>query len=84
MGTVILLGSFQINALKLVAEFFCHLAQIKMRKEKKKGRERMERVNRGYNGTDWVELYKSDKLSSLRVDELSLYFSHHMITFKGK
>ena len=29
-------------------------------------------------------LYNSDKLSSLRVDELSLYFSHHKITFKGK
>ena len=27
-------------------------------------------------------LYNSDKLSSLRVDELSLYFSHHKITFK--
>ena len=26
----------------------------------------------------------SDKLSSLRVDELSLYFSHHKIPFKGK
>ena len=29
-------------------------------------------------------LYNSDKLSSLRVDELSLYFSHHKIIFKGK
>ncbi|XP_068683894.1 uncharacterized protein [Montipora foliosa] len=29
-------------------------------------------------------LYNSDKLSSLRVDELSLYFSHHKITFKWK
>ena len=36
------------------------------------------------NGIDWVGLYNSDKLSSLRVDELSLYFSHHKITFKGK
>ena len=29
-------------------------------------------------------LYKSDKLSSFRVDGISLYFSHHKITFKGK
>ncbi|XP_068714351.1 uncharacterized protein [Montipora foliosa] len=29
-------------------------------------------------------LYNSDKLSSLRVDKLSLYFSHHKITFKWK
>ena len=44
----------------------------------------MEQLNREYSGIDWVELYNSDKLSSLRVDELSLYFSHHKITFKGK
>ena len=43
----------------------------------------MERLNREYNGIDWVGLYNSDKLSSLRVDELSLYFSHHKVTFKG-
>ena len=58
-----------------------------MRKEKKKEeteRERMERLNREYNDIDWVGLYNSDKLSSLRVEELSLYFSHHKITFKGK
>ena len=60
--------------------------QIKSCKEKKEKteRERMERLNREYNGTDWVGLHNSDKLSSLRVDELSLYFSHHKITFKGK
>ena len=71
---------------KLVAEYVEHLAQIKMRKEKKKGeteREPMERLNREHNDIDWVEFYNSDKLSSLRVDELSLYFSHHKITFKG-
>ena len=45
----------------------------------------MERLNREYNDIiDWVGLYNSDKLSSLRVDELSLYFSHHKITFKRK
>ena len=58
-----------------------------MRKEKKKEeteRERMERLNREYNDIDWVGPYNSDKLSSLRVDELSLYFSHQKITFKGK
>ena len=58
-----------------------------MCKEKKKEeteRERMERLNLEYNCIDWVGLYNTDKLSSLRVDELSLYFSHHKITFKGK
>ena len=72
---------------KLVAVYVEHLAQIKMRKEKKKEeteRERMERLKRKYNDIDWVGLYNSDKLLSLRVDELSLYFSHHKITFKGK
>ena len=72
---------------KLVAEYVEHLAQIKMRKEKKKEeteKERMERLNRDNNDIDWVGLYNSDKLSSLTVDELSLYFSHHKITFKGK
>ena len=44
----------------------------------------MERLNRQYNDIDWAGLYNSDKLSSLKVDELSLYFSHHKITFKGK
>jgi len=72
---------------KLVAEYVEHLAQIKMRKEKKKEeteRERMERQNREYNDIDWVGLYNSDKLSSLRVNELSLYLSYHNMTFKGK
>ena len=69
-----------------MAEYVEHLAQIKMRKEKKKEKTEREikRLNREYNDTDWVGLYNSDKLSSLRVDELSLYFSHHKITFKGK
>ena len=70
---------------KLVAEYVEHLAQIKMRKEKKKEeteRERVERLNRKYNDVDWVVLYNFDKLSSLRVDEIPLYFSHHKITFK--
>ena len=72
---------------KLVAEYVEHLAQIKMGKEKKKEkteRERMEPLIREYSDIDWVGLYNSDKLSSLRVDELSLYFSHHKIIFKGK
>ena len=40
---------------KLVAEYVEHLAQIKMRKEKKKEeteREQMERPNRDYNDID--------------------------------
>ena len=72
---------------KLVAGYAEHFAQIKMRKEKKKEeteRERMERLNREHNDIDWVGLYNSDKLSSLRVDGLSSHFSHHKFTFKGK
>ena len=58
-----------------------------MRKEKKKEvteRERMERLNREYNDLDNCDIDNSDKLRSLRLNELSLYFSHHKITFKGK
>ena len=44
----------------------------------------MERLNWEYNDIDWVGLYNSDKLSFLRVDGLSLYFSHYKITVKGK
>ena len=44
----------------------------------------MERLNREYNDIDWVGLYNSDKLWSLRVNKLSLYLSHHKITCKGK
>ena len=44
----------------------------------------MEQLNPEYNDIDWAGLKNSDKLWSLRVDELSLYFSHHKITFKGK
>ena len=43
----------------------------------------MEQLNREYNGTDWFGLYNSNKLSSLRLDKPSSYFSHHKITFKG-
>ena len=70
-----------------MAEFVEHLAQIEMRKEKKKEeteRDRMERLKRQYNDIKWAGLYNSDKLSFFRVDELSLYVSHHKITFKGK
>ena len=70
-----------------MAEYVEHPAHIKMRKEKKKKEETagegMEWLNREYNDIDWAGLYNSDKLSSLRVDKLSLYFSHK-ITFKGK
>ena len=75
-----------IVSVKLVAGYPEHLAQIKMCKEKKKEeteREGMERLNQEYNDIDWVGLCNSDKLWSLRVDGLSLYFSHHNITCKG-
>ena len=37
-----------------------------------------------YNDIDWVGPYNSNKMSSLWVDKLSLYFSYHKITFRGK
>ena len=47
------------------------------KKEEETERERMERLNEEYNDIHWVGLYNFDKLSSLRVDEQSLNFSHH-------
>ena len=58
-----------------------------MCKEKKKEeteRERMECLSKEYSDIDWVGLYNADKLSSLTVNELSLYLSHHKITCKRK
>lgn len=69
-----------------MAEYLEHLTQIKMHREKKKKeteKEWIEWLNREYNNFDWAGLYNSNKLSSLRVDELSLYFSHQKLTFKG-
>ena len=57
---------------KLVAEYVEQMRKEKMKEENR--RERMERLNREYNGIDWVGLYNSDKLSSLRVNKLSLPF----------
>ena len=71
---------------KLVAEYVEHLAQIKIRKEKKwdwKGANGTAELAVKWHWLGWTGL-DFDKLSSLRVDELSLYFSHHKITFKGK
>ena len=65
-----------------MAEYLEQMRKEKVKEENR--RERMERLNREYNDIDWVGLYNSDKLSSLRVNELSLYLSHHKITCKGK
>ena len=55
-----------------------------MRKEKKNSeeteRERMERLNQENNDIGWVGLYNSDKMSSLRVNDQSLYFNIFPIT----
>jgi len=61
---------------KLVAEYVEQMRKEKMKEENR--RERMERLNREYNDIDWVGLYNSDKLSSLTVNKLSLYLSHHL------
>ena len=58
-----------------------------MCKEKKKEeteRERMERLSKEYSDIGWVGLYNADKLSSLLVNELSFYLSHHKITYRRK
>ena len=54
------------------------------KKKEETKREQKEWLKRDYNDIDWVGLYSADKLSSLKVDALSLYFSHQKITFKGK
>ena len=75
-----------IGSEKLVAEYVEHLAQIKIRKEKKwdwKGAKGTAELAVKWHWLGWTGL-DFDKRSSLRVDELSLYFSHHKITFKGK
>ena len=61
-----------ISPEKLVEEYVEQMRKEKMKEENR--RERMERLNREYNGIDWVGLYNSDKLSSLRVNKLSLPF----------
>ena len=66
---------------KLVAEYVEQMRKEKIKEENR--RERMERLNREYDDIDWVGLYNSKKLSSLRVNKRSLYLSHH-ITCKGK
>ena len=58
---------------KLEEEYVEQMRKEKMKEENR--RERMERLNREYNGIDWVGLYNSDKLSSLRVNKLSLPFA---------
>ena len=90
MGIVRLLESFQINTLSPKSFWQSLLSTLPRQKcarrikKEETERERMERLNRENNDIDWVGLYNSDKLSSLKVDELSLYFSRHKITFKGK
>ena len=41
-------------------------------------------MSKEYSDIDWVGLYNADKLSSLTVNELSLYLPHHKITCKRK
>ena len=75
MGTVRPLENFQISRLSPKS-----LWQIKIHKGKKKEEtemEGMERLNLDYNEIDTIGLYNSDKLSSSRENELSLYFSHY-------
>ena len=58
-----------------------------MCEEKKKEqteKENMGRLSKEYSDTDWVGLYNADKLSSLTLNELPLYLSHHKITCKSK
>lgn len=59
---------------KLVTDYVDHLAQIAIRKEKKKAetvRQRKLRQQQEYNDIDWDNLYNTDSLSTLKVCELN-------------
>ena len=61
---------------KLVTDYVDHLAQIAIRKEKRKAetdRQRKQRQQQEYNDIDWDNLYNTDSLSTLNVCELDLY-----------
>ena len=64
-----------------------HIAQIEMRKEKRRTeseRQKTQRLEQDYNDIEWEQLYNSDQISSLKVHELNLYLVRHVIVFKGK
>ena len=76
-----------IVPLKFVKDYVYHLAQIEMRKEKRRAeseRQKTQRLEKDYNNTEWEELYNSDQISSLKVHELNLYLVRHVIVFKRK
>ena len=76
-----------IVAEKLVLSYVQHLTEIEKRKQKRQtenNRTRLLRQQQQYNDIDWSDLFHNDELSSLRVNELNLYISHHNIQFKGK
>ena len=71
---------------KLVTDYVDHLAQITIRKEKRKAetdRQRKQRQQQEYNDIDWDNLYNTDSLSTLKVCKLDLYLQHHKMTFRG-
>ena len=69
-----------IVPLKFVEDYVDHLAQIEMRKEKRRaGSERQptQWVEQDNNDIEWEQLYNSDQISSWKVHE-------HGMVFKGK
>ena len=73
--------------LKFVKDYVDHLAQIEMRKEKRRTeseRQKTQWLEEDYNDIEWEQLYNSDQISSLKVHELNLYSVRHGIVFKGK
>ena len=70
---------------KLVTDYVDHLAQVAIRKEKKKAetdRQRKLQQQQECNDIDWDNLYDTDNLSTLKVCELDLVLQHHKMTFK--
>ena len=86
-GTIAGFSRNCIVPLKFVEDYVDHLAQIEMRKEKRRAeseRQQTQRMEEDYNDIEWEQLYNSDQISSLQVRELHLYLVRHGIVFKGK
>ena len=65
---------------KLVTDYVDHLAQVAIRKEKKKPetyRQQKLRQQQEHNDIDWDNLYNTDSLSTPKVCELDLFLQHH-------
>lgn len=67
----------------LTRKYILHLEHLELLKEKRQRQRKAEkqaRMNKAYTDYDWESLYKSHKLSTLRLAELDKYIKHHSLT----